>query len=871
MARMGVFRFVRGIGASPALRAPLAACVIAAGAGIFGVSGCGDVEIVQAGIPPAVIGIEPATGPSEGGTPVVITGQNFEKGATVRFGGELAESVKWVDAKTISAITPAGAGVVAVSVENPSRLVDTKEDAFTFEGEGSGCAVLSTLPEVGADEVPVVGELRLVYGAPIDVASLEGAVKLTLISTGEEVPVDVTLGAETDTDVIVRPKQSLRFWGSYAISIGDGVLATDGSACAPAALAFATVKPKAAPRALRPALVSGLAITGGFAIVASEGYKGLQTYDVANPASASLKSDLVTKFGPRGIVIHGDRGYAPSGALGVQIFDVTDPTAPVLLGHAGTPGRANDVAILDANGKTYLVIADSAEGLRVVEATDPQLPVDLGTIALGAEKPSIGAIDLQGDTIAATDGTRVRLVQLPDPATPATAKVLGSFDVGVAIGDVTLSNDRVFVSKQAFGVASYDVTNPADAALIDSEDDPDGPCPDGCLDSASTVVKDGGDLFVAFGRGGVQKFTIDAAGALTPSTIYKGASNARTVAVAGSSVYVGADEGLYIFDRNGNGQSPSWVDQSGHGIARTASVSGDFLYVGDWLRGVQTFSLADPEAPALVDRDDTPGALTSDVGGYGTAASGGVLAVGDGRAGVTLLDLADPANPVLGGTIDTVDALTTVAKVGTVTFGCDGNQGIVAIDSSDPKSPKLLSEAVFDPPGNASPDLAPAGDVIYVASRFGLGVLDVKDPSALAWKGMIEMPQKAAVTSVRAVGSHVVVTTNLFDYEGANNNNVTRLHVLDATDPLAPKLVWSSEDLGGAQYLTVVGDIAFVAAGGPSVKIFDLADIEHPVLEGSVETPANVSFTAVGNNVLYAVLGAGGIQAIHTGPLPATK
>jgi len=858
MARLGVFRWVR------------VASTIASALPIFGAAGCGDVEIVQAGIAPTVSAIEPTKGPSLGGTPVVITGQNFQSGATVRIGGALAENVKWVDAKTISAVTPAGAGVASVTVENPTHLVGTKDDAFTYEGAGTGCAVLSTIPEIGADEVPVVGELRLVYSAPIDVASLEGAVKLQLLDGGE-VPIDVTLGAETDTDVIVRPKQSLRFWGSYAISIGDGVLATDGSACAPAALAFATVKPKTTPRALRPALVSGVAITGGFAIVASEGYKGLQTYDVATPASASLKSDFVGKFGPRGVVIHGSRAYAPSGATGVQIFDVTDPTKPVILGHAGTPGRANDVAIVDAGGKTYAVIADSSEGIRVVEVTDPSLPVDLGTLALGdPEKPVIGAIDVQGSTIAATDGSRVRLLQLPDPATPATSKVLGTFDAGATLGDVVLANDRLYATKQSFGVVVYDITNPADAVQIDAEDDPDGVCPDGCLDIASTVVKDGSDLFVAFGRGGAQRFTIDGAGLLTPSTIYKGVSNARTVAVAGSSVYVGADEGLAIYDRNGDGASPLWSDQTGHGITRTASVSGDHLYVGDWLRGVQTFSIQDPEAPVLLDRDDTPGGLT-DVGGYGTAASDGVLAVGDGRAGVTLFDLSDPANPVIGGTVDTIDALTTVVKVGSVTYGCDGNQGIVAIDSSDPKSPKLLGEAAFDPPGNAAPDLAPAGDVLYVATRFGLGVLDVKDPTAMTWKGMVELPQKAAVSSVRVVGSHVVATTSLFDFEGANSNAVTRLVVFDATDPLAPVLVWSSDDLGGAQHLAIAGDIAFVASGGASLKIFDLSNIEEPVLEGILETPANVSFTTVGKDVVYTIEGAGGLQAIHTGPLPAAK
>lgn len=857
MARMGVFRFVRVLGA------------FAAAAPVFVAAGCGDVEIVDNGIAPGVTSVEPAKGPREGGTQVVITGTGFEKGATVRFGGALAETVKWVDEKTISAITPKGAGLVSVSVENPSHLVGTKEDAFTFEGEATGCAVSATLPDVGADEVPIVGELHLTYSTPIEAASLEGAVKLTLLG-GEEVPVDVTLGADTDTDVIVTPKQSLRFWGSYAISIGDGVLATDGTACAPASLAFATVKPKAAPRALRPASVSGVGVVNGFAIVASEGYKGLQTYDVSTPANAALKSDLVTKFSPRGMVIRGSRAYVSSGAYGVHIFDVTDPTKPALLGHAGTPGRANDVAVIEKAGKTFLVIADAAEGIRVADVTDPAAVVDLGTVPpWGNGKPAVLTIDVEGDTIAATDGSRLVLMSLPDPTAPAAAQLLGAFDTGATLGDAILSGNRVFATKQASGVASYDITNPAAPVLIDAEGDPDGECPPGCLDIASTVVKDGSDLFVAFGRGGAQRFTIDAGGALTPSTIYKGPSNVRTVAVSGSSVFAGADEGLYIYDRDGDG-SALWVDQTGHGFTRTAAVGGEHLYVGDWLRGVQTFSLKDPEAPALLDRDDTPGGLT-DVGGYGTAVGEGVLVVGDGRAGVTLFDLSDPANPAAGGTVGNADAVGTVAAAGKVAYACNGNVGIMAIDTTDPKSPKLLDQATFDMFGDSAPDLTVAGSVVYVARRFGLGVLDATDPTALAWKGLVALPNKAPANGVRVVGTHLLVTTSLFDYEGAIANVDTRLHVFDIADPLAPKLVWTSDDLGGAQGLSVVGDVAFIASGGTHVKIFDLSNIEHPVLEGVVETPANVSFTTVGKDVLYAVQGAGGVQAIHTGPLPGKK
>lgn len=836
-------------------------------------AGCADVSVTREGIPPEVSGVQPAKGPSAGGTPVIITGERFESGATVRFGGELATGVKWIDDKTINVIAPPGVGSASVSVENPTHLVGTLEDAFTYDGEIGGCAIVSSLPDFGASEVPVVGGLKVSFNVPVDVASLQGKVKLTLLGGGE-VPADVKLDASNDSDVLVSPKKSLRFWGSYAIVVDEGVKAADGSACAPGAVAFATIKPRALPRALRPAPISGLALAGTSIVAASEGYRGLQTYTTAGPdgqGGAALKSDLVTTFGPRGLVIRGSRAYAPSGYSGVQIFDVSTPEAPVLLGHGGTPGRANDVAVIEKDNHVYLVVADIAQGVRVLDATDPLAVQDLGVLDLADQSPLALYVDAQGDTVAVADNTRIVLMHMPDPTSPGKATMLGSLDTGFGLSDILLDNGRVYVAKTLWGIASYDISNPAAIKLIDTQEDPDGPCTPGCLDAASTLVKDGAELFAAFGRGGVVRFSVDAAGKMKALTNYKVPGNVHALAVTPKSVMAGGEEGLLIFDRFGDGSAPAWFDPNGHGVAHSVAVKGGYAYVGASVRGVQTFSLADPEAPELVDRDDTPASLTADVSAYGVATGDKVLAVGDGRAGITLFDVSDPKNPVLGGTVDTTDALTGVVQAGSITYGCNSNGGVVAVDTTDPKNPKQLG--VIDLSDVKGPDscaaLLPAGDLLYVGRRAGLGVLDVKDPTNLSWKNVVTMPGKEAVVSLAWAGKHILAASSVFDYEGTNNTS-NRLCVFDPSDPSSPALVWSSDDLGGTLNLSVAGDIAFVAAGG-GMKVFDVSDITSPVLEGFVDMPGNVSACAAGSGVVYAAQGAGGLQTIFTGPLPQSK
>ncbi|HEY7337758.1 MAG TPA: IPT/TIG domain-containing protein [Bryobacteraceae bacterium] len=81
---------------------------------------------------PTVSGVSPNSGPATGGTNVTITGGNFAAGAAVTFGGGAASNVVVVNATTITATTPAGAGVVTVTVANPGGLSGSLAGGFTY-------------------------------------------------------------------------------------------------------------------------------------------------------------------------------------------------------------------------------------------------------------------------------------------------------------------------------------------------------------------------------------------------------------------------------------------------------------------------------------------------------------------------------------------------------------------------------------------------------------------------------------------------------------------------------------------------------------------------------------------------------------------
>jgi hypothetical protein len=84
---------------------------------------------------PTITGISPSSGPTEGGTTVIITGTGFTEDATVLFGTSAATMVTFVSETNITAVAPsaATAGTVDVSVTTPAGTsVTSPAGKFTY-------------------------------------------------------------------------------------------------------------------------------------------------------------------------------------------------------------------------------------------------------------------------------------------------------------------------------------------------------------------------------------------------------------------------------------------------------------------------------------------------------------------------------------------------------------------------------------------------------------------------------------------------------------------------------------------------------------------------------------------------------------------
>jgi hypothetical protein len=114
----------------------------------------------------AVNGISPNNGPTSGGTAVTITGNLFQSGATVTIGGSPATSVVFVNATTLTAVTPAhAAGKAGVVVTNPDTTATGPANVFYYAPPAAAsdfytvtpCRILDTRNPAGPLGGPALG------------------------------------------------------------------------------------------------------------------------------------------------------------------------------------------------------------------------------------------------------------------------------------------------------------------------------------------------------------------------------------------------------------------------------------------------------------------------------------------------------------------------------------------------------------------------------------------------------------------------------------------------------------------------------------------------------------------------------------------
>ena len=103
--------------------------------------------------PPTITGLNPTSGSEAGGTSVAITGTNFTGATVVDFGTECRHLTStWSSTTTIMVDSPAGTGIVDVTVTTPGGTTPTSPaDQFTYTAADLAPTVTSHEPDHWSD------------------------------------------------------------------------------------------------------------------------------------------------------------------------------------------------------------------------------------------------------------------------------------------------------------------------------------------------------------------------------------------------------------------------------------------------------------------------------------------------------------------------------------------------------------------------------------------------------------------------------------------------------------------------------------------------------------------------------------------------
>ena len=546
--------------------------------------------------------------------------------------------------------------------------------------------------------------------------------------------------------------------------------------------------------------------------------------------------DTLLLNGARSIAIFesGDSTYAAIAAFeddGVQILDVTDPSAVTAAGSIANNGTlllnsARGIAVFESGGSTYVAVtALSVDGVQILDVTDPSAVTAAGNIADNSTLLLDGAL---GITTFTSDGRTY-------------AAVAAYTDDGVQILDVTVPS-----AITAAGSIANSGTLRLDGA------------------SGITTFESGGSTYAAvtssLGTGGVQILdvtdpsAVTAAGSIggTAAILLSGAegittfeSDGRTYAAVASII----DDGVQILDVT----VPSAITAAGsitdggalelagaRGIATFTSGGSTYAAVAAVNDdGVQILDVTDPSAVTAVGSITDGGALELlGARGIATFTSGGdtyAAVAANADDGVQILRLTGPPAADAGPGLTAADSITDTGTLklfnarGIATFESGGgtyaavtgylDYGVQILDVTNPygitAAGSIADDAALELAGAWDVATFTSGDSTYAAvtAYFGDGVqiLDVTDPSDITATDSIgdtetrELSGAFGIATFTSGSRTYAAVTALWDDDG--------VQILDVTDPYD---IAAAGSIGDTRTLELSGasDVATFTSGG---------------------------------------------------------
>jgi hypothetical protein len=226
---------------------------------------------------------------------------------------------------------------------------------------------------------------------------------------------------------------------------------------------------------------AGLHVEGSTAFVAA--YEdGLQLFDLSDPDSPVLIGSTATAGSAWDVWAHDGFAYVADFNAGLTVVDVSPPAEPRVVTTVTWAKRYQSAEIVRGEG-SFVYVAAADHGLVILDVSDPHhsvvtsrhRPIRIGAaeglavndglvyLAVGSQiELKVGQSDLE---FATTKENGLHVIDATDPLRPV---LLGKISFLGWVEGVHLAGDTAYVANAFTGVRAIDISDPSGPILVDS-------------------------------------------------------------------------------------------------------------------------------------------------------------------------------------------------------------------------------------------------------------------------------------------------------------------------------------------------------------------------------------------------------------------
>ncbi|HZV36391.1 MAG TPA: hypothetical protein VFB72_17575 [Verrucomicrobiae bacterium] len=283
----------------------------------------------------------------------------------------------------------------------------------------------------------------------------------------------------------------------------------------------------------------------------------------------------------QGIVVSNNFAYLAAGTNGLLVYDVSNPTAPLQIGHASSTSGTAAYHLAISSNEAYVTTIAPNPGLNVYDVSNPPSPSNV----FRTNYNLFGGVAVDGTNLYLGGDSRLPLFNISNPTNPilVTNPFITPNPTTICIGsNIMVASGGSYLAASTISNGLYS-TNFLIANLTNSE----------------AVALAGQYAFVAMNAGTtpllvchVLSNALPVVGEITyPSTNASGAG--YTVAVSGSYAYVGCTAGVRVINISNPSNLVAVAQTSGAygGIPYAIAVSGPYAYVANGTDGLRVIEV----------------------------------------------------------------------------------------------------------------------------------------------------------------------------------------------------------------------------------------------------------------------------------------